>query len=60
MDNLEGIEKILESDNLPRLTQEETENLNQSQVLRLKLPRNQSPGSDGAQANYIKHLENSF
>ena len=37
MDNLEEMEKFLKRYNLPRLTQEETENMNQSQVLKLKL-----------------------
>ena len=37
MDNLEDMEKFLERYNLPRLTLEETENMNQSQVLKLKL-----------------------
>ena len=38
MDNLEEMEKFLEKYNLPRLNQEELENINrQSQVMKLKL-----------------------
>ena len=40
MDNLEEMEKFLERYNLPRLTQEEKENVNWSQVLKLKLIEN--------------------
>ena len=37
MDNLEEMNKFLERYNLPRLNQEETENMNrQSQVMKLK------------------------
>ena len=37
MDNLEEMDKFLERNNLPRLNQKEKENMNQSQVLKLKL-----------------------
>ena len=38
MDNLEEMDKFLERHNLPRLNQEEIENMNrQSQVMKLKL-----------------------
>ena len=38
MDNLEEMDKFLEKYNLPRLNEEETENIkNQSQALKLKL-----------------------
>ena len=52
MDNLEETYKFLERYNLPRLNQEETENINRpitSTKLKLikKLPTNKSPGPDG-------------
>ena len=37
MDNTEETDKFLERYNLPRLNQEEIENMNNSQVLKLKL-----------------------
>ena len=38
MDNMEEMDKFLENHNLPRLNQEEIENINsQSQALKLKL-----------------------
>ena len=53
MDNLEEIDKSLERYNLPRLNQEEIENMNRpitsseiKTVIR-NLPTNKSPGSDG-------------
>ena len=53
MDNLEGIDKFLEKYNLPKLNQEETENINRSitsteiETVIKKLPTNKSPGPDG-------------
>ena len=53
MDNLEEMDKFLERDNLPRLNQEEIENINRpitsieiETVIR-NLPTNKSPGPDG-------------
>ena len=53
MDNLEEMDKFLEKYNLPRLNQEEIENMNRritsneiETVIR-NLPTNKSPGSDG-------------
>ena len=53
MDNLEEIDKFLEKYNIPKLNQEEIENLNRhitsmeiKTVIR-NLPTNKSPGPDG-------------
>ena len=53
MDNLEEMEKFLEKHNLPRLKQEEIENMNRpiisseiETVIKI-LPTNKSPGPDG-------------
>ena len=53
MDNLEEMDKFLERYNLPRLNQEETENMNRpitsneiGTVIK-NLPKNRSPGPDG-------------
>ena len=61
--NLEEMDEFLEKCNLPRLTQEETENLNRpitsneiESVIK-KLPNNKTPGPDGFTANFIRHLE---
>ena len=53
MDNLEEMEKFLEKYNLPKLNQEEIENLNRPNTsMEIKtvvknLPTNKSPGPDG-------------
>ena len=53
MDNLEEMEKFSEKDNLPKLNQEEIENLNRSitsmeiEAVIKNLPTNKSPGPDG-------------
>ena len=53
MDNLEEMDKFLEKHNLPRLNQEETENINRPitsteiETVIKNLPTNKSPGLDG-------------
>ena len=53
MDNLEEMDKFLEKYNLPKLNQEEIENLNrpitslETKTVIKNLPTNKSPGSDG-------------
>ena len=50
MDNLEEMDKFLERYNLPRLNQEEIENMNRpitSTEIEKKLPTSRSPGPDG-------------
>ena len=53
LDNLEEMDTFLETYNLPRLSQEETENLNQLittneiESIIKNLPQNKSPGPDG-------------
>ena len=53
MDNLEEMEKFVERYNLPRLNQEETENMNRPitsnfiETVIKNLPANKSPGPDG-------------
>ena len=53
MDNLEEMDKFLEKHNLPRLNQEETENINspitsiEIETVIKNLPTNKSPGPDG-------------
>ena len=65
MDNLEEMNKFLERYNLPRLNQEETENMNrQSQVMKLKpwlkvFQQTKVQDQMASQVNSIKHLEKS-
>ena len=53
MDNLEEMDKFLEKHNLPKLNQEEIENLNRHitnkeiETIIKNLPTNKSPGPDG-------------
>ena len=53
MDNLEEMDKFLEKHNLPRLNQEETENIKRPitsteiETVMKNLPTNKSPGPDG-------------
>ena len=65
MDNLEEMDEFLEKYNLPKLNQEETENLNrfiismEIETVIKKLPTNKSPGPDDLQVNSTKNLEKS-
>ena len=65
MDNLEEMDKLLEKHNLPRLNQEEIENINRSitsteiETVIKNLPTNKIPGPDGFKENSIKYLEKS-
>ena len=53
MDNLEEMDKFLEKHNLPRLNQEEIENINRPitsteiETVNKNIPTNESPGPDG-------------
>ena len=66
-DNLEEMDKFLERYNLPRLNQEEMENINRPiksteiETVIKNLPTNKSPGPkvQASQVNSIKHLEKS-
>ena len=58
MKNLEEMDKFLERYNLPRLNQEEIENMNrlitsnEIETVIKNLPTNKSPGPDGLQSFY--------
>ena len=64
-DHLEEMDKFLERYNLPRLNQEETENINRPitsneiETVIKNLPTNKSPGQTASWANSIKLLEKS-
>ena len=63
MDNLKEMDKFLEKHNLPRLNQEEIENINRPitsteiETGIKNLPTNKSPGPDDFTGNFVKHLE---
>ena len=65
MDNLGKIDKFLERYNLPRLNQEEIENINRPitgneiETVIKNLPTNKSPSQMASHVNSIKHLEKS-
>ena len=60
MDNLEEMDKSLEMHNLPRLNQEEIENMNRPitsneiETVIKNLPTNKSPGPDGFTAEFYQ------
>ena len=65
MDNLENMDIFLEKHNLPRLNQEEIENINRpitsteiENVIK-NLPTNKSPGPDGFTGKFYQHFEKS-
>ena len=57
------MDKFLETYNLPKINQEEPENLNtqitssETEAIMKKLPTNQSPGLDGFTEDFTKHLK---
>ena len=64
MDNLEEMDTFLETYNLPRLNQEEIENMNRpitsSEIETLiKNPTNKSPGPDNFTGKFYQTLEKS-
>ena len=62
MDNLEEIDRFLEKHNLPRLNQEEIENINRPitsteiETVIKSLPTNKSPGPDGSTGKFYQTL----
>ena len=60
MDNLEEMDKFLERDNLPRLNQEEIENMNREitsneiETVTENLPTNKSPGPEGFSGEFYQ------
>ena len=65
MDNLEEMDKFLEMHNLPRLNEEEIENMNRPitsteiEAVIKNLPTTKAQDQMASQANSIKHLEKS-
>ena len=65
MDNLEEMDKFLERNNLPRLNQEETENMNRPitsteiETVIKNLPMNKSPGPDGFKGEFYQTFKKS-
>ena len=65
LDNHQEMDNFLEMHNLPRLNQEEIENMNKPntsteiETVIKNLPTNKSPGPDGLKANSTKHFEKS-
>ena len=65
MDNLEEMDKFLETYNLPRLNQKEIENMNRPitsneiETVIKYLPKNKSPGPNGFTGEFYQHLEKS-
>ena len=62
MDNVEEMDKFLETYNFPKLNQEEIENLNrhitntETETVIRNLPANKSPGPDGFTAEFYQKL----
>ena len=65
MDNLEEMDKFLERDNLPRLHQEEIENMNRPitsnelETVIKNLPTNKSPGPGGFTGEFYQTFRES-
>ena len=65
MDNLEEMDKFLQTYNLPRLNQKEIENMNRPitsnelETVIKNLPTNKSQDQRASQVNSINHLEKS-
>ena len=66
LSNLEEMDAFLETYKLPRLKQEETDNLNRQitsneiEAVIKNLPKNKSPGPDDALGNSTKHLKKKY
>ena len=65
MDNLQEMDKFLEKQNLPRVNQEEIENMNRPitnteiETVIKNLQQTKAQGKMASQVNSIKHLEKS-
>ena len=65
MDNLEEMDEFLEKYNLPKMNQEEIENLNRPitsteiKTVIINLPANKSPGPDGFTGEFYQKLQKS-